>query len=92
MLISLFHAQAAHRILVMRCCVNIFRLLRLLVQRVPDRITLLPLGRMMMRERGVSITFKMDSVVKRVKSFNTQLNCNPDFNIVREVIAYYVVL
>ena len=69
----------------MRCCANIFRLLRLLVQRIPDRITVLPLGRMMTREHGVSITFKMDSVVKRVKSFNTQLNCNPDFDIVREV-------
>jgi hypothetical protein len=71
--------QAASRLLALRTGVNVFRLLRLLARHtggVP-----VPLGQVMLRPRGVIITFKMNSIIKQIDDFLQQPNVNPDVNV-----------
>ena len=78
--------QVHHRILALRTCTNVFRLLRLLARRVGDHQV--PLGRLLVRPCGVAITIKMDSVVKHITDFSSQPNVNPDINVLKKVLLF----
>lgn len=75
--------QDYSRILALHVGVNVFRLLRLLARHVGD--ARVPLGGTVQRSHGVSITFKMDSVVKQIVNFEQQPNVNPNLEDLTKV-------
>lgn len=76
-------AQFKGRIQALCTGVNVFRLLKLLSSHVGD--VQLPLGRQLVRPHGVTITIKMDSVVKRIDNFDQQPNVNPNVRVLKKV-------